>query len=142
MSYFSFLFVPLAVYGILGIYVCFVYTYGWKFGSLGSLSVSVWIFSILYSVCCSDMRTGCGWRWLLYSCFSSSRRCRAPEPDVGGRRFFLNIVLSHSRVKLRLKLKRRITLRYFATSFLPVLLFYLSSFFSALCWLLYYIDIV
>ena len=38
------------MYGILGIYVCFIYVYGWKFGSLGSLSVVG--LDVLYSVCC------------------------------------------------------------------------------------------
>ena len=53
------------MYGILGIYVCFVYGYGWKFGSLGSLSVVgldflYSLFSILYS----DMRMGWGEVWV------------------------------------------------------------------------------
>ena len=107
-------FVPLAVYGILGIYVCFVYVYGWKFGSLGSLGVVG--LDVLCSVFCvlySDMRVGVGCGWLLlYSCFSFSRRCMALEPDVGGRRFFYT-VLSHSRVKMKMKLKRRVALFYF-----------------------------
>ena len=83
-------FVPLAVYGILGIYVCFVYTYGWKFGSLGSLGVVG--LDILYSVCCSDIRTGCGWVWGGGGCCILVSRplgdvWPTPTSEVGG--FFL-----------------------------------------------------
>ena len=89
-------FVPLAVYGILGIYVCFVYTYGWK---SGSLSVSVWIFfivlvCILYSVCCILI---CGRGAGGCCCILVSRPLGdvgALEPDVGGRRFFLYCIVA------------------------------------------------
>ena len=63
----------------------------WKFRKFGCCRSGCSVFCVLYS----DMRTvGVGWRWLLYSCFSFSRRCRALEPDVGGRRFFLYCIVA------------------------------------------------
>ena len=82
------------MYGILGIYVCFVYVYGWKFGSLGSLGVVG--LDVLCSVFCILI---CG-RWVWGGggccCILVSRPLGdvwpSPTSEVGG--FFFNTVLS------------------------------------------------